>query len=542
MVLIIVLNAAFSFVQELQAERAVEELAKYLPQQAKVERDANVVEIDAAQVVPGDIVVIEEGDRIPADIRLLVGAIEVDMSALTGESVPTLRSAAMVDTNVPKLNAHELVFSGTNCTGGEARGVAFATGMATEIGRIAALSERVTPEPSPLEKQVRRAAWLIAAVSVMLALSFIPVATLAAHLTLINSLVFAAGLLAGMVPEGLLPVITLSLAVAVRELARRGALVKRLSAVETLGSTDVICTDKTGTLTRNRMTPVAVWTTAGRVDLDEHEVADLGPGLRAVARIAAGCNNARLQDGVSAGDPTEIGLLAAARTLGADTDTARREAQRRWQFHFDPERKLMSTIDQDADGHLGVHTKGAPEAVLSRCTTVLDVDGTPVALDEPGRRRIEDAVATFAAAGLRVLAFGERELPIGSPPPHQRDDAERDLRLTGLIAMLDPPRPGVAEAVAQCHTAGIRIIMITGDHPLTAAAIAERVGITGPHPKVITAEQFEQLSEKQLATLMRDEPEVIFARASPEAKLHIAEALRGAGHVVAMTGDGVNDA
>lgn len=541
-VLIIVLNAAFSFVQELQAERAVEELAKYLPQQAKVERDGAVVEIDATQVVPGDIVVIEEGDRIPADIRLLVGAVEVDMSALTGESVSTLRSAAMVDTKVPKLNAHELVFSGTNCTGGEARGVAFATGMATEIGRIAALSERVKPDPSPLESQVRRVAWLIAAVSVMLALSFIPVATLAAHLTLINSLVFAAGLLAGMVPEGLLPVITLSLAVAVRELARRGALVKRLSAVETLGSTDVICTDKTGTLTQNRMTPVAVWTTAGRLDLDGPDVADLGPGPRAVASIAAGCNNARLQDGVSTGDPTEVGLLTAARMLGADTDTAHREAQRRWQFHFDPERKLMSTVDQDRGGHLRVRTKGAPEAVLSCCSAILDRDGTAVALDDSQLSAVEDAVRGFAAAGLRVLAFAERELPSDGSPPHQRDDAERDLCLTGLIAMLDPPRPGVADAVAQCHTAGIRIIMITGDHPLTAAAIAERVGITGPHPKVVTAEEFEQLGEKQLTALMREEPEIIFARASPEAKLHIAEALRSAGHVVAMTGDGVNDA
>ena len=220
LVLIIGLNAGFSFVQELQAERAVLELAKYLPQRARVERDGVFTEIDATQLVRGDIVLIQEGDRIAADIRLLDGAIEVDMSALTGESVPTLRSAAMVDTNVPLLSAHELVFSGTSCIGGEARGVAFATGMATEIGRIAALSQRVKTDPSPLERQVRRVSWLIAAVSVMLALSFIPVATLAAHLTLINSLVFAAGLLAGMVPEGLLPVITLALAVAVRQLAR----------------------------------------------------------------------------------------------------------------------------------------------------------------------------------------------------------------------------------------------------------------------------------------------------------------------------------
>jgi len=318
-VLIIVLNAAFAFAQELQAERAVEELAKFLPQRAKVERDGVVTEIDATELVPGDIVVIEEGDRVPADVRLLTGAIEVDMSALTGESVPGLRSASMVDVNVPLLSAHELVFSGTSCTGGEARGVAFATGMATEIGRIAALSERVKPEPSPLERQVRRVAWLIAAISVMLALSFIPVATIVAHLTLINSLVFAAGLLAGMVPEGLLPVITLALAVAVRELAGRGALVKRLSAVETLGSTDVICTDKTGTLTENRMTAVAVWTTAGRLDLEAQvpdpkgdEAAQFPMPLQSLGRVAVDCNNARLDDTAGpVGDPTEIAVLTA---------------------------------------------------------------------------------------------------------------------------------------------------------------------------------------------------------------------------------------
>ncbi|WP_308166563.1 cation-translocating P-type ATPase [Nocardia albiluteola] len=542
--LIIVLNAAFSFVQEVQAGRAVEALAKYLPQRAKVDRDGIVREIDATELVPGDIVLIEEGDRIAADIRLLAGAIEVDLSALTGESVPALRSAAMADVNVPLLSAHDLVFSGTSCTGGQARGVVFATGMMTEIGRIAALSERVKPEPSPLERQVRRVAWLIAAVSVLLALSFIPVATLAAHLTLIDSLVFAAGLLAGMVPEGLLPVITLALAVAVRSLAGRGALVKRLSAVETLGSTDVICTDKTGTLTQNRMTPTAVWTILGRVDIDVDDARtrlSSSPLYDSLARIAARCNNSRLdQESGPVGDPTEVAVLTAARMFGADTDIAHREAHRRWQFHFDPELELMSTVDDRDDGPLILHTKGAPEAVLPRCTTILDAHGRPAPLDGEQRTRTEDAVNAFAAEGLRVLALAQREL--SGPPPHRRDDAERDLCLTGLIAMLAPPRPGVADAVARCRAAGIRIIVITGDHPLTAAAIAESVGITGPHPAVVTGEQFDRLGENELAALMRAQPEIIFARATPEAKLHIAEALHRDGHVVAMTGDGVNDA
>lgn len=545
-VLIILLNAAFSFAQELQAERAVEELAKYLPQRARVERDGVITEVDATRLVPGDIVLIREGDRIAADVRLLGGAVEVDMSAVTGESVPASRSAAAADVNVPLLSAHELVFSGTTCTGGEARGVAFATGMATEIGRIAALSERVKSDPSPLERQVRRVAWLIAAVSVMLALSFIPAATLAAHLSLINSLVFAAGLLAGMVPEGLLPVITLALAVAVRQLAGRGALAKRLSAVETLGSTDVICTDKTGTLTENRMIPVAAWVPAQRIDLEDGAPAALDAvppaSVEALRRIAVRCNNAQLDEsGEATGDPTEIAILRAAVKLGADIDSKHRETQRRWQFHFDPERKLMSTIDRPSGASTVVHTKGAPEAVLSLCSHTLDTDGQPVALDHQARRGIEAAVNGFAAEGLRVLGFAYRDLP-DEAVPQRRGDAERDLCFAGLIAMLDPPRAGVADAVAQCRTAGIRIIVITGDHPLTARAIAQRVGITGDRPAVVTGDQFERLTERQLAALIKDNPEVIFARASPEAKLHIAEALRDTGHVVAMTGDGVNDA
>ncbi|OBH60303.1 magnesium-transporting ATPase [Mycobacterium sp. E2479] len=542
-VLIIALNAAFSFVQELQAERAVQELAKFLPQHATVERDGKIAEVDATRLVPGDIVLIREGDRIAADIRLLDGAVGVDMSALTGESVPVLRSAAMAEANVPLLSAHELVFSGSSCTAGEARGVAFATGMATEIGRIAALSERVKPDQSPLEHQVRRVAWLIAAVSVMLALSFIPVATLAAHLTLINSLVFAAGLLAGMVPEGLLPVITLALAVAVRQLAGRGALVKRLSAVETLGSTDVIYTDKTGTLTENRMVPVAAWVPGQRVELGDEGCTADSASVRSLAAAAVSCNNARLNHGGDpTGDPTEIAILMAAHALGADPDHRCRDTQRRCQFHFDPELKLMSTVDQMPDQPCVVHTKGAPEAVLSICNRVLNSDGHPVTLDAAGRGEIEAAVNAFAAEGLRVLAFASRELNIDEPQPQRRTDAERDLCFTGLLALLDPPRAGVADSVAQCRTAGIRIIVITGDHPLTAKAIAQRVGITGEHPTVVTGDQFDRLSEAQLAALIQDNPEVIFARASPEAKLHIAEALHDGGHVVAMTGDGVNDA
>jgi P-type E1-E2 ATPase len=288
--LVILLNAAFAFVQELQAGRAVEALARYMPQHATVLRDGTPQIIEATGLMPGDIVVIEEGDRIAADMRLLSGALEVDLSTLTGESVPALRFAELQDSNVPHLAARDLIFSGTSATGGEAHAVVYATGMHTELGRIAALSERVKAQPSPLERQVRRVAWLIAAIAVGMAVAFVPLAIFGAGLSLKDSVVFAVGLLAGNVPEGLLPVITLALAVAVRLLARRGALVKRLSAVETLGSTDVICTDKTGTLTENRMRPIAAWTLAGERTLEENAT----PFRRSADPRTAGARRGRL--------------------------------------------------------------------------------------------------------------------------------------------------------------------------------------------------------------------------------------------------------
>jgi len=599
--LVIALNAAFAFVQEMQAERAVEALARYLPQHATVVRDGAPQVIDAGELVPGDIALLAEGERIAADMRLLSGALEVDLSTLTGESAPAVRSAELQDAHVPRLAARDLVFSGTSATGGEARAVVFATGMHTELGRIAALSERVKEQPSPLERQVRRVAWLIAAIAVAMAVAFVPLAIFGAGLSVKSSVVFAVGLLAGNVPEGLLPVITLALAVAVSALARRGALVKRLSAVETLGSTDVICTDKTGTLTQNRMRAVAAWTLAGEAHIpsenphvsavqarissaDSRRAAppdgqpgaeaqrDRQPGaeaqrdeqpavgarraaLGALAETAAACNQARLQaGGEGAGDPTELALLRTAQALGADVDVAARERRRRHQYNFDPRLKLMSTLDAGA-GAVRLHTKGAPEAVLELCTSALG-DGAESPLDAPTRARILAQVEGYAQQGLRVLALARRTLPAapmgdaaregdaipaGAAAP-AREQVERELCFVGLVTMLDPPRAEVPEAVARCHSAGIRIIVITGDHPLTAAAIARQVGIGGAQPKVIDAERLDHRQERRVERLLAGGEELIFARSSPEAKLQIAEALRAQGHVVAMTGDGVNDA
>jgi calcium-translocating P-type ATPase len=544
--LVILLNAGFAFVQELQAERAVEALAGYLPQHVRALRDGDPALIEATGLVLGDVVLLDEGNRIAADMRLLSGALEVDLSTLTGESVPVLRSAEAVDQGLPRLAARDLVFSGTTCTGGDAQGVVFATGMHTELGRIAALSERVKEEPSPLERQVRRVAWLIAAIAVAMAIAFIPAAYFGAGLSLRNSVVFAVGLLAGNVPEGLLPVITLSLAVAVGALARRGALVKRLSAVETLGCTDVICTDKTGTLTENRMRPVAIWTPTSQAEIgDEHGLAPDSvrqhATVKALAAAAAACNNARLEpDGSATGDPTEVAVLRAARFVGADVDPDIRERARRTHYNFDPALKLMSTLDAGDPEDL-VHTKGAPECLLPRCVQTLDADGREIELSSAERERITRQVEGFAGAGMRVLAIARRTLPSGTPPP-TREQVERDLCFLGLIAMLDPPRPEVREAVAACHSAGIRIIVITGDHPLTAAAIARQVGIGADSPTAVDATAIDHRHERDLRELLAEGKELIFARASPETKLQIAEALRFQGHTIAMTGDGVNDA
>jgi calcium-translocating P-type ATPase len=544
-VVVIVLNALFAFVQERQAERAVEALQRYLPQQSRVLRDGIVASVDSRRLVPGDVLVVEEGDRISADARLLEGAVDVDMSTMTGESQAVFRSAEFADTTGPVLEARELVFSGTTCVGGEARAVVVATGMQTELGRIAALSERVEAEPSPLEREVRRVAWLIATVAVVAGLAFLPVGWLAAGLPVGDAVKFAIGLIVANVPEGLLPTITLALAVGVAGLARRGALVKRLSAVETLGSTTVICTDKTGTLTQNRMRAVRIWTPLTETEIDDGATVRRAtdPVLGLLARAAAACSTAELdpsRTGKSRGEATEVGMLEAARTLGVDVAVARREHERRRLYRFDPKLRLMSTVDERKDGGLTVHVKGAPEEILERSTTIGGrTNHRP--LTEADRRTVVEVLDRYAAQGLRVLAVARRRLPPSAEPPTAREDAERELCLLGLVGLLDPPRPEVPEAVARCHAAGLRIIVVTGDHGRTAAEIARRVGIA-TEGGVISGDELDQLGEDELDRRLREGEELVVARASPEAKLRIADALRAQGHVVAMTGDGVNDA
>jgi calcium-translocating P-type ATPase len=536
---VVLVNAVFAFVQEQHAEKAVEALSAYLPQQARARRDGVVRVLDARELVPGDVISLTEGDRVSADARLLTGSLEMDVSTLTGESLPVLRTPHAGMRHGSLLQASDIVFSGSTCTEGEATAVVFATGMHTELGRIAALSQRVEYQESPLEHQVKRVARLIALVAVGMGLAFVPLGTLAAGLSLADTLSFAIGLLVANVPEGLLPTITLALALGVRVLAREGALVKRISAVETLGSTSVICTDKTGTLTQNRMRAVRVWTADGALDVE----AGAGPGGPPVDRLAtaaAACNNARwaTDPGRRQGDPTELALLELAVTRGVRA--VGEHAGRVRQFHFDPVLRRMSTLDL-VDGRAELVTKGAPEEVLPRCTRIATAAGDEP-LDADRRAGVAGLTDSWAEEGLRVLALAGRELPRSGAEQLGRDEAERDLALLGLVAMVDPPRPEVADAVRLCHTAGIRLIVVTGDHGLTAKAIARRVGIGDEGTVVVSGAELDAMPDATLDDLLAGHRELVFARSSPEAKLRIADALQGQGHVVAMTGDGVNDA
>ena len=543
-VAVILLNAGLAYAQELQAERATEALKQLLPPHARVRRDGTDSELLASQLVPGDVVLLAEGDRLSADARLIEGSLEVDMAALTGESQPVVRSAAAIQPMASVLESEDLVFAGTLCTGGEAQAVVFATAMGTQLGRIAALSQRVKPEVSPLQRQVNRVAWLIAAIAVGAGVLFFFLGTTLAGLSLAAAVTFAIGLLVANVPEGLLPTITLSLAGGVRRMAARRALVKRLTAVETLGSTDVICTDKTGTLTEGRMSVRILWVAGAELQLTAASGAP-APLFDGLLRTAVRCNNARLErDGEGwsrGGDPTESALLAAASQLGCDVLAAQheRDARRKRLFHFDPHLKRMTTLDEEPGGELWYHAKGAPLELLERCTAMRTQAGDRPITDAD-RTLVKDTFERYAGQALRVLGFAQRQ--VAHVEDGERELVESHLTFVGLAALADPPRPEVADAVASCKQAGIRIIVVTGDHGITAAAIAREVGIVQGEPTVIGGVELDAMPEADRDALLHNTRELIVARSNPETKLHIVDALRAQGHTVAMTGDGVNDA
>jgi sodium/potassium-transporting ATPase subunit alpha len=523
---VIFVNGGFSFWQAFRAEQALSALAKLLPQQVEVRRDGRVAVVPADQLVPGDILLLAEGARVPADCRLLEAwSLRVNLSTLTGESYPKGRAAAADESGThDPLSAHCLVLAGTSVVSGECEAVVYATGMHTEFGQIAHLTQTTGETESPLQREIRHVSKVLAVLALGLGVVFFLLGQ-AIGLNFWVNVMFAIGIIVANVPEGLLPTVTLSLAMATQRMARRNALVRHLPAVETMGSATVILTDKTGTLTQNRMGVREVFVGGSHHLAAERWPAGRDPHLRAVARY---CQSLKFIDGKPVGDPMELALWEFAGDFPAPWHQA-------GEIPFDADRRRMSVYSRADDGSGVLLCKGAPENVLPLCTEWSDgILTRPFAGDavESFRRAHED----LTSRGLRVLACAWRSLAPDDQP------AEEGLVLCGLVGLEDPPRPDVHAAVARCHTAGLRVIMVTGDHPRTALALAREVDLVrGAEPLVLTGDDVRQSSAASLQ-LALDAPDVIFARVSAEQKMLIVQALQRKGEIVAVTGDGVNDA
>ena len=533
-----------------------------IPHNARVIRDGKSVQIAAAELVPGDLMVLEEGDAISADARLVEEfELRTNNATLTGESEPVRKTASPHDDpNLTLIEMPNLVFAGTTVAYGGGKAVAFATAMNTQFGKIAELTQSVEPELSPLQKEMNKVVQLVAILAMGLGITFFFLGYYVAGLSLIEGFVFAVGIIVANVPEGLLPTVSLSLAMGVQRMAGRNALIKKLSSVETLGCTTVICTDKTGTLTKNEMTVRDIWVAgqhlevsgsgydpAGEYHRDGKPLdADQRKALELLVRAAALCNNARLIDPSGPddswtilGDPTEAALLVAAKKAGFDHEAELDSTRRVFELPFDSVRKRMTTIHMHKFARIG-YVKGAPKEVLDLCTTAETLDGQRPLTDEM-RAEIVAQNDDFARSGLRVLAMAYRPIP-EQEVDYSPAQTERDLVFVGLMAMMDPPRDEVAVAVQECYTAGIEVIMITGDYGLTAESIARRIGIVrGDQARIITGNDLNDMTDEDLAKAL-DAKDVLFARVSPEHKMRIAVVLKSMGHIVAMTGDGVNDA
>ena len=536
---VILINGVFSFWQEYKAERAVAALRQLLPQQVMVLRDGEVVERLAGDLVPGDIVLLEEGDFVPADCRLIEAfGLRVNTATITGESLPQARNADR-HPEVSPLFAKNIVLAGTSVVSGQARAVVVATGMRTEFGRIAHLTQTAGAATSPLQREIVRLSRIVAFLAAGIGGVFFLIGQ-ALGLPFWENLLFAIGIIVANVPEGLLPTVTLSLAMATQRMAKRNALVRHLPAVEALGSTTVILSDKTGTLTQNRMSVRRLW--LGGESIAQADIATqprLVMNHRALFVNAALCHNLkeRGNQGNHAwlGDPMEVALAAMGRDAAGSLDGFERLDE----IPFDTDRKRMSVRVATPQGRM-LYCKGALETVLGVCDRAL-LDGNVVPLDASARDRLLAAENEMTGGGLRVLAFAHGAADSGATDDGQPAD-ERNLILSGLVGLEDPPRPEVPEAIARCAAAGIRVIMVTGDHPHTAQAIAREIGLLkSEQPVVITGDNLRRLSPSQLQ-LALDAPEILFARVAAEQKMHLVEALQKKGEIVAVTGDGVNDA
>ncbi|KGF72308.1 HAD family hydrolase [Neosynechococcus sphagnicola sy1] len=599
---VIWINAIFSFSQEFQAERALTALKSVLPMQVKVYRDGELKQILAGNLVRGDVVQLEEGDRVSADARLVTAeSLYLDISVMTGESLPVAREAdpaqprQMVPLRAGKPLMHpgdtplqealppgeirNLVLAGSTVAAGRAIAVVYATGAQTEFGHVARLTTLVKREPSTLEVQVARIVRVITIIALSMGTLVFLLTSFLVGMQVRESFIFAIGIIVALVPEGLLPTVTLALAIGVQRMAKQKALVRRLSAVETLSATTVICTDKTGTLTKNEMTVRTLWIPDGEasdtltsVPSPTSLIAVTGVGydpttgsieipetleapwqVRLLLAGAALCSNARLihlTDSSSwqeIGDPTEAALLVAALKADLGPETLQQQYPRLREVPFDSRRRMMTVVLDWQRADLWPNefpylsfTKGAPLEVLRCCTGILRA-GQVQELSQANRDQVATANDDLARQGFRVLGLavrkGRQEL-LESPP----QQLEQTLIFIGLVAMFDPPRPEVEAAIAHCHQAGIAVTMVTGDYGLTAEAIARSIGLVQDKVRILTGEGMGHLSDAQLRQILTYRSNLIFARMSPEHKLRLVQAYKDLGHVVGVTGDGVNDA
>lgn len=532
-VVVIIISAIFSFWQEYRVEKALDALRNLLPDTVSVLRDGLTLNLPVAQLVPGDVILLEQGDNIPADCRVLEAfSLGVNNATLTGESLVQLRQAAVCSTG-DVLAADNILLAGTSVAAGQGRAVVFATGMHTEFGRIAHLTDTGGDEESPLRKEIAHLSRMIAVVAISLGLLFFFVGRWLG-VPLWQDVLFAIGIIVAMVPEGLLPTLTLSLVLAAQRMVKRKVLIRHLPAIETLGSTTVICTDKTGTLTQNRMVVEALLLGETLVSTGVGDpVARFAGQYRTFFECAALCHDLRqVQQDEWVGDPMEMALQGMAAQFGVTPPAS----ERLHEIPFDAARMRLSVVQQMPQGAM-LYSKGAPEKLLPLCSGIL-VDGAVLPFDAAQQQRVLQAQLAMAEKGLRVLALASKRVTAG----HANAAGEEAMVFCGLAGLDDPARPEVPQAIRQCHEAGIRIIMITGDHPRTAVAIARNIGLVRTEqPLVVTGEQLRQFSEAQLQRAL-DTEEIVFARVAAEQKLLIVQALKAKKHVVAVTGDGVNDA
>ena len=562
--LVNIINGIFSYWQEHEAQKATNSLMKMLPTYTQVYRDGKLQQVNATQIVPGDVFNLQAGNAVPVDARLIKAtSVQVDQSALTGESVPESKKVAF-DAGQGEFAESNLVYAGTTVGAGTATAVAFATGMHTEFGQIAALTQQQKRSLSPLQLELNRLTKQISLIAISLGVLFFIAAIFFVHYPVAQSFIFALGMIVAFIPEGLLPTVTLSLAQGVQRMAKKHALLKDLNSVETLGETTVICSDKTGTLTQNQMTVDHVWTPAhtytvtgqgyvnnGEIQLNGkpiHYGSD--PDLDLLIRLVAFNNDTEVEPAKGKarpkilGTPTEASLVILAQKSGIDTNAYTQKFPRLKELPFDSDRKRMTTIHQHDPQTLSICTKGSLSDLLPHCDTIQE-NGKVRPLTQADKDAIDAANRKYAALGLRSIATAYREIPQAADKEKQLDGltietAETKLTFVGLAIMSDPPRPEIYAAIKKCHNASIKIIMVTGDSSLTAKSIAVKIGLTSDKARVVTGTELDAMSKADLKQALAGE--IIFARVAPEQKYKIVSTLQEMGEIVASTGDGVNDA